>query len=213
MSRDPLKPVSKPLPPTSLSRRFTRALVGFGVGIAVGCAPMLGAVDIPLFSSLLSLFPFTLRPALLPLGGFVVGLVAAGTQFYSGLPVSIPKLKRGARISLMTSIAMLTLLLVCYFLLVRQVHFRDNFAISVVTGLTRSPVCPCPKTITDAMCLKTLSANPDNIELCWGRIQVRLSELALSMIYLLLLGSFAFFISLILLQENNSKSIKKRIRS
>jgi hypothetical protein len=178
--------------------------VGFGVGVVVGCAPFLGAAYIPSFSPLLSVFPIELRPTLVPLGGFLVGLIAAGTQFYSGVRISSLSFKKWARRSLAVSVLALTLLLISYRLLIRQVHYKEDFVVSVVTGIERESTCPCTPRMTDSMCLRTLSANPDNVELCWGRGQVELSEILLSIFYLLLIGSFCYFISLILLQENKA---------
>ncbi len=198
-----------PVPPTSLGRRFVRAIVGFGVGVVVGCAPFLGAAYIPSFSPLLSVFPIDLRPTLVPLGGFLVGLIAAGTQFYSGISILTINFKKWAKWSLVISLLALVLLLIGYRLLVRQVHYREDFIVSVVTGIERTSTCPCPTSMPDSMCLRTLSANPDNVEVCWGRGQVALSEILLSFFYLLLIGSFCYLISLILLQEDKKKKLTK----
>jgi hypothetical protein len=214
MSSDAIeKSINNIKPPTPLSHRFVRAIVGFGVGVVVGCAPILGATNIPLFSSLLSLFPASLRTTLLPLGGFLVGLIAAGTQFYSGAPISMARIRLWAKRSLISGVALLPLFLICYLLLVRQVHYREDFTVSFVTGLTRSDTCSCSPKLTDSMCLRTLSANPDDIELCWGRTQVKLSEFVLGITYLFFIGSFSSFIGLLLLQENKTRSPASTPRS
>jgi hypothetical protein len=206
MSANSMKELSADIkPPTPLARRFARSVAGFGVGVVIGCAPFLGAVKLPPFSSILSLFPITLRSTLLPLGGFLIGFIAAGTQFYAGVYVPMARIKFWARRSLLTGLILLPAFLLCYLLLVRQVHYKEDFEVSFVTGLSRSNTCSCPQAITDSMCIRTLSANPDNIELCWGRAQVKLSEFILGISYLLFMGSFSFFISLLLLQENQKK--------
>src|SRR4051812_25046827 len=72
-------------PPTPLAKRFVRSVLGFGVGVGLGLAPFLGKLGVPGFSALLSLFPEALSAFLIPVSAFLMGMLAAVTQFYSGL--------------------------------------------------------------------------------------------------------------------------------
>jgi hypothetical protein len=196
-------------PPTPLSRRLIRSAIGFSVGVAVGLAPFLGRVSVPGFSALLSLFPEELQTPLLPLSAFLMGIIAAGTQFYSGTKLSIRALEQNGQKTLKVLLTTFVLLLAVYFFLVERAHY-GNLVVPTVTGVIRLKSCPCKSSISDAECLMELSANPNKVESCWGRTQVRLSELALSVIYLTLTGSFVGFVGLLLLQEQKKSSVQKK---
>lgn len=197
-----MKNYRKVAPPTPLARRFVKMVLGFGVGIGVGLAPFLGSIDIPGFSALLSLFPDTLRPVLIPVSALLMGTIAAGVQFYSGDRVKPIKLKRLVERSLVFIGAALFCLLLAYFLLVERVHFNENVVGSFVIGFERTQVCGCDDAMSDAQCIIEISANPNSVETCWGRKQIRISEFLLSCIYLSITGVFAFMMGLLLLQDS-----------
>src|SRR5437016_3481091 len=85
MSDDPLSGnQNAPPPPPPLARRWIRYLLGFGVSVAIGLAPYLGKVHVPLFSPLLDLIPESLQTTILPLSSALMGIVAVGVQWYGG---------------------------------------------------------------------------------------------------------------------------------
>jgi hypothetical protein len=56
--------------------------------------------------------------------------------------------------------------------------------------------------MSDAACIRTRNANPDNIEDCWSKEEIASREFSLSLVYILLTGSFAYFIGLLLIRES-----------
>lgn len=200
-------------PATPLARRFVRMVLGFGVGIGLGLAPFLGSIDIPGFSALLSLFPATLKSVLIPLSALLMGTIAAGIQFYAGNRIKPAKLENLAKRTLVFIGVALFCLLFAYFLLIERVHFNENVAGSFVIGFERTAVCGCDDAMSDAQCIMEISANPNSIETCWGRKQIRLSEFLLSCIYLSTTGAFAFLGGLLLLRDpQESRSRRTTIR-
>lgn len=201
-------------PPTPLAKRLVRTVLGFGVGIGVGLAPFLGNLDIPLFLPLLSLFPITLREFLLPTSAFLMGVIAAGTQFYSGFNLASNASRYYAKRALAVISGSLLLLLFLYVNFVETVHFDENRTVSYVIGLERKASCSCDKDASDADCIFKRSANPNGIEGCWPKTQVALGEFSLSVVYLFLTGSFAFFVGLLLLQESakSKRNAPQKIR-
>ena len=69
-------------PATSLSKKFVRYIIGFGVGVAVGLAPYLGILNVPFFKPLLSLIPEAVRGTAIPLSAALMGIVAVVIQSY-----------------------------------------------------------------------------------------------------------------------------------
>src|SRR5882724_5196164 len=69
-------------PPTRTAKKFVRYMVGFGVSVAVGLAPYLGTLHVPLFSSLLDLIPEPIRGTVIPLSAALMGVVAVIVEWY-----------------------------------------------------------------------------------------------------------------------------------
>ena len=197
-----------PAPPTTLGRRYVRYVVGFGVGVAVGMAPFLGVLDVPLFAPLLSLFPRSVRIPAIPLSSFLMGLVAVGIQFASGEKVPRRFLRwsfAGTFVALVVGLVVLLNLYTQNVLTVPNVEGADGRTIDVrlVVGGERPnrplPTCRCLPEESDVDCAKGLTF--EGLELCWGRRQVRRAENSLTLAYLFLTGSFGALIGLLLLQE------------
>lgn len=53
-------------PPPPLARQLVHYILGFGVSVAVGLAPYLGRVNVPLFDSLLKLIPTSIHDTVFP---------------------------------------------------------------------------------------------------------------------------------------------------
>lgn len=199
-----------PSPPTPLARRYVRYVLGFGVGVAVGMAPFLGVLDVPLFAPLLSLFPQSVRIPAIPLSSFLMGLVAVGIQFASGEEVPRRFLRwsfAGTFLALVVGVVVLLNLYTENVLTVPNVEAADGRTIHVrlVVGGERPaqplPTCRCLPEEGDVDCAKGLGLTGDRVELCWGRRQVRRAENSLTLAYLFLTGSFGALIGLLLLQE------------
>jgi hypothetical protein len=189
--------------PTTLSRRFVRYVLGFGVGVSIGLAPYLGKIGVPGFSSLLELYPIELKRELIPLSAFLLGIVAVTVQFYSAKTASGALLRRHFRTMLFTLIAGFLISVALYQQFVIAVPIEEGHHITVVIGWPRSPHCGCG-TLDDLDCVRHLSVDPGAISGCWNN--VHLVEFALVISYLFLLGGFGALVGLLLLSEESEKA-------
>src|SRR6266478_1356152 len=76
------------------ARQFVGLLLGFGVSVGIGLAPLLGRVNVPLFSSLLTLMPESLQNRLIVLSTTVMSVMSVAVQFYAGVKVTTERLER-----------------------------------------------------------------------------------------------------------------------
>lgn len=204
-----------PSPPTPLARRYVRYVLGFTVGVAVGLAPFLGALDVPLFAPLLSMFPDKLRPFALPLSSFVMGLMAVGVQFAAGEEVSRRWLRRTFLRTFVAILVGVVVVAVLYTAVVRtvpaaRVEGEGNVYIPLVVGFVRPDpppgACLCEPRLSDIECIVRVGF--DNVDACWGR-QVMWSRLLLVLSYLFLTGGFGALIGLLLLQEGSRRKARR----
>ena len=69
-------------PPPPLAARFVRYLLGAGVSVAIGLAPFLGEIDVPLFKPLIGILPPEEGTVAIPLSAAMMGIVAVAVQWY-----------------------------------------------------------------------------------------------------------------------------------
>jgi hypothetical protein len=194
----PERAPADPRPPTPLSRRFVRYLVGFGVGVALGLAPFLGTG----FAPLVDLLPLTLHDRVAALAPIVMGVVAVVVQFGAATRISQHRLRRRFAITLAVLAGGFVLLVVLQALLVQEVDILGGERTArFAVGLERPATCDCPPRLSHRECIAQLSLDPARVETCWGTGPTRLSELALTLGYLLVIGGFGGLIGLLLLQE------------
>jgi len=175
-----------------------RLAAGFGVGVGLGLAPLLGKVRVPGFSALISLFPPGLGAVVIPLAAFLMGVVAVAAQIFgSAVPRGRKRLFATTRKVIAILLLALLLLIVLYFLVVVRVEAQGE-TVPVVVGFARLPACGCAAAISDLQCIEELSLRPSAIESCWGTRQVRLCELALGLLYLTVMTSFGALIGIVL---------------
>lgn len=196
-------------PTTKQSRRFVRYSLGFGVGVGVGLAPLLGAVAIPGFQALLSLFPWTLVDFLIPLSSFMMGTMAVVVQYRSGSRrIVAATYERAFKRTLGVIVVSLLLLVVLYFATVARLPIdggRDTIA--VVTGVARVPTCACPDDYSRLQCLEEITLRPAAVESCWGSAQVAVSSAVLSLLYLFLMGGFGALIGIMMLRPQRKGAV------
>ena len=202
-------------PPTALARRWVRYVVGFGVGTAVGLAPYLGVLNVPLFRPLLSLYPVTLQSRLIPLSAALMGIMAVAIQWYGSERLGRRWLRKWFIASLASVLLSLLALLFLRTLFVVDVTIQGGAEqVAFVVGVNRLPTCPCVQA-SDALCIiETLTLNPAQVESCWGSRAVRMGELLLQLNYLFAVGCFGIVTGLIVLREAMPrKSHSRRTRS
>jgi hypothetical protein len=188
--------------PTHVTRRWVRLVVGFGVGVTVGLAPYLGAVDVPLFRPLLSLYPVTLQGRLIPLSAFVMGVMAVVIQWHGGERLSARWLRRAFRgwtYGAVVSLLALMILRAGFVVDIPLDGGRQNAAF--VVGWSRLEGCPCAQQ-DDAVCIsETLTLNPTQLGRCWNARSLRGEEFLLQLTYLVLLSCFGTLVGLVVLRE------------
>jgi len=191
---------AKIAPPTPLAKRFVRSVLGFGVGIGLGLAPFLGKVAG--VDALLRLYPQEMQASLITLSAFLMGVVAAAVQYYSGEGIGRTTLRRWFRLSLIVLLSALLFLIILYTLLIERVSTRNT---PVVIALSRTASCACPAQWGNVACIEQLSVDPAALESCWGSRPLKVSRLLLSLSYLLVTGGFGVLIGLLLIQEESRR--------
>src|SRR4029078_10484604 len=153
-------------------------VLGFGVGVGVGLAPFLGKLPIPGFDALLTIFPDSLQPSVIPRSAFLMGMVAVGVQCLYGERLRSTHLRWGFLVAFAVVLAGFVWMLWVY----------DDLAVRIdipATGKARTfvvapvrrpyPACPCPDVWSDEECVRE-NFDPGRIERCWGSGALRHSR-------------------------------------
>lgn len=170
-------------------------MLGLGVGVAVGLAPLLGKARIPGFAALLELYPESLRATAIPLASFLMGIVAASVQFY----FQLGKHKRfGKWFAASAALAVISLLALTqiYAESVTVVTYEGGrLHVPYVTGFGDRPqsCAKCPSGMSNEECIQGLPT-PALIASCFGEARTRHAQEALLYSYL---GSMLFFGALV----------------
>ena len=209
-SENEIKPSPAIQPVTSLSRKFVRYILGFGVGVGVGLAPYLGLLNVPLFKPLLTLIPGSIRDVVLPLSAALMGTVAIVVQWYGGERLTRAGLRKAFARTLIALVLTFVALTVVHILVVVTLPIEEGESIAFVVGFTRPNRPPCTAEVSDAACIEAITSNPSAIESFWGDRQIRLAKLALIFSYLLFTSSFGALVGLIILKDRALELKPKR---
>jgi hypothetical protein len=212
-----MKP-GNPIPaPNPLARELLRYVRWFGVGVALGLAPFLGALPIPGFSPLLDIYPLQMRGWLLPLSGILMGGVAVRIDFLSLRLPSRASLRRSFLWSLGIWLAAFVALVLLYPYLVARVSIGDGtrFA-AVVTGTDMVPrhppdsPCKCPESQSAERCAGNIGLEESRVRECFGSRRVTRGNQALAVLYLLVTGSFVAAVGFHLLSRMKEEELAKK---
>ena len=207
-----------PIPaPNPLARELLRYVRWFGIGVALGLAPFLGALPIPGFSPLLDIYPLQMRGWLLPLSGILMGGVAVRIDFLSLRLPSRAALRRGFLWSLGIWLAALVALILLYPYLVARVAIGDGtrFA-AVVTGTDTVPhrppgsLCKCPESQSAERCVGDIGLEESRVRECFGSRRVTRGNQAMAVLYFLVTGSFVAAIGFHLLSRRKEEELAKK---
>jgi hypothetical protein len=197
--------VPAPRLPTPLARRFVRYVVGFGVAVAIGLAPFLGELDLPLFTPLLHLIPRSVRDTLVPLSAALMGLVAVVVQWLGEERLSRVRLRKMFARTLAVAVFSFVLLFTLHnFIVVRVPIPSLDSTETFIVGFTR-PDAPGCQGFSDSECIKRLSMNEELIASYWGDRRIALASLCLKLAYLLFTGSFGALVGLLALRDQAKK--------
>jgi hypothetical protein len=202
----------KHAPDTPLTRRLVRAVLGFGVGVAIGLAPYLGTVAVPGFRPLLELYPLSIRDTMIPLAAALMGIVAVCVEWYGSDRLSAAWLSRSFRRALTIVVAGLLLVVVVHTtFVVKVVIDGGRETVSFVVGWSRQPSCKCGPELSDAQCITDVTTfNPASIDTCWGDRNVRFAKLSLILSYLVFTGGFGGLVGLATLRAGRRRRLDLR---
>lgn len=196
-----MKASDLPQPP-ALAARWLRALVALAVTVPLGLAPLLGKLDIPGFTTLLTLYPDELRNTALALATFAMALVAVGVQFFAGDKTNQRKLRRAFLVLTAGLFALLVTLAYQHVQHVVTVPVgREGHTLTYVVGAQRLPTCKCQPTEGDSRCLHRIGLDPSYHASCWAQADMRRQSFQLLMLYVALMTGIGALVGLLLMKR------------
>jgi hypothetical protein len=191
--------------------RFTatwlRYVLGFSVSVAVGLAPYLGKVKVPLFTPMLSLIPESLQDIALPLSSASMGIVAVVVQWYASQklgPMQTHRLfVRIATACVMTLLVFSAIEVLCVVRIeVPAVDGTVTFAI----GPIHPHKPPCEKgSRAECITQKLKTLNETKIESYFGEVQGNVAKLLLVIAYTAFMSLFGTMVGLTVLTRTALK--------
>jgi hypothetical protein len=183
-----------------LTSDWVRYLLGFSISIAVGLAPYLGLVGVPLFTPLLSLIPHSVQTTAIPISIASMGIIAVFVQWRKRDPATSIEFRFAA------SLAAITLIIFLGLQMLAVVHIEvpaANQTISFAVGLGSPNRPPCEGLSREACIAQRLGFNEAVINGYFGDTRTSLTKLALVLAYIVFMSSFGWMVGLLLLRERN----------
>jgi len=193
--------------PQGPAASWVRSLLGFGVAVGVGLAPLLGKTGAPGFVTLLSLLPEILRTTAIPLSSFLMGILAVGVQFYGrhATPSAI-WLRRAFSVTIILLCVFVFVYLVAHALSVQVVPV-DGGHVPIVVGFSgRLETCSCSRPASDLECIMGLSMHPAAVATCFGSRNIALANGVLVLAYLVITGLLGVLVGLLVLMQAKQPS-------
>lgn len=202
---------------------YHRSLLYFGFCSILALAPLLGNKKVPGFSALIEMYPVEVQDWLIPLSGFFLAMIGVIVELAS---LDIPSKRKLKRWHIgIVSVFVVSFITLLFVYLWTVVHIDkaitepnkppDRISIAVITGTSVVPPqrpgskCGCLAGEPAEECIGDISLNPVNVRRCFGSQRIILATLALSVLYLVLLGSFAAAVGLLFLRKK-LKAAEKR---
>jgi hypothetical protein len=195
-------------PPPPTTTHWGRLMLGFGVSVAAGLAPLLGTLRVPGFEALLNLFPtlpWNTQKSVIPLAAFAMGVTAVVIQLRTADSVTAARLKKLFRRTLVAIIVCFAILSIGHTMLVRQVRIPAvNDETAVLVGFFRPAACtPCSASMSDSECIsKHLSFSPERIQSCWGDANLRVAFLLMLFAYVSLMCGFGSLVGYVMVKQS-----------
>lgn len=203
--------VVAPLP--ALTRKYLKYALAFGVTLAVGLAPLLGALPVPGLSALLSLFPTDLQFVVIPFAAFLMALPPLVAEFAA----TVGGVSRNARIvtfgcAFVVVLGGSALLFRSYSHDVKRVSSAGGVTAYVV-GSKFEPDCPCVKAhLRIEQCIgHEISTQPEMVASCYSDDEIIDRRLTLSGLYIATMLGFGFMIAALILTKpspGRSRSVR-----
>jgi len=179
-------------------------MLAFGVSVAVGLAPLLGTVDVPLFKNIIDLFPrypYDSPNLLIPIASFLMGLVALVFEFASRSHNSRTAIRKWFVISACICIASLMVLFFVYLMVTEHAGER---AIPILVGFGQ-PLCSACQDLGRVACIESITGSLSDISQCFGTLNVKMGFAALALTYFLLMASFGAMVGGLILRETSQQ--------
>lgn len=184
--------------PDNVTLNFVKVMLGAGVWVVVGLAPLLGTKRIPFFAPLIDLYPESIRFWLIPVSGFMMGMISVIVAYAASKRVDevVGKWFRRAAITFGVT---LILLVVAYMLTVVHVVVTETGGatqrFTYVTGSLTVPAgktsgCTCEVGSPAQECVEG-GTSDSAIRACFGPYRVAVATLVLALLYLVVTASFA----------------------
>lgn len=178
------------------AHKWIKALMGIGVSIPVALAPLLGRLNIPGFTPLLSLIPDEIQDVAIPMSAGAMSLVAASVEFRAISGLARDLLWKQARRSLMQASLCLAAFGIAYLLLVTRVGYAGTESVAFVTGFVHPNTPPCVNKSAEE-CIRYLTLSPPKITSHFGDEQIRLARILLGSLYVLFFAVFGNLVGIL----------------
>jgi len=197
--------------PTPNARKYVNYMLSFGISVGIGLSPLLGKLNVPGFSSILSLYPANLVDVVIPFAALLMSLPALAVQYYGMSTTEVSALTKWFGRSLFLMILFLITGAGCYLFLVIRVPVEGGKAYaSYAIGWEQRLSSPCVlKDLPLKVCIgREVSFDPGSVEALFPDWQVSLSKLILTVDYLLVMGLLGTLVGLLILREKLASSRK-----
>ena len=183
-----------------LAATWIQYLLGFGVSVAVGLAPYLGKIHVPLFQPMLSFIPPSLQDIAIPVSSAAMGIVAVAVQWFGLERLSTTWLRAKFRQAVFLCVLTLAGLTAIETLAVVRVDVpavHDH--VSFATGFSYPNDPPCEGIGREA-CIYRLSLDESKINPFFGELGVNLTKLILVLTYTVFMSTFGCLVGLAVLK-------------
>jgi hypothetical protein len=186
------------------TRKYLRYMIAFGVSVAIGLSPLLGNVNIPGFTAILTLFPLSLRSTVIPFAAFIMALPALAVQFYALDRSKLGTLRRWFKYAIGSALLAAVALFIGFMqVVVAAVPPGTDQTLRYVIGPEMRSKCPCvAKSLEIEQCIgQAITADPVQVEGCYPRSAVQFNKTIISLIYFAMMASFGTAIGVLILRE------------
>lgn len=196
--------------PQPITRLWVRTLISLTASVAIGLAPFLGTLNIPLFSPLLSLIPIQIQKEAITLSTSAMSLVAIAVQWGAGVNVNLRVIeKRFKRILVIAAITFILLFTVSNFLVVRVPYLDGSRSASFLKGFRRPIPDPCSGKSDESCVQSVLSFDEAKLAGYWGNDQIALARFAYLLFYVALMAQFGALVGFLVLRDGIQKPKKQ----
>jgi len=179
--------------------KWVQYVLGFGVSVAIGLAPFLGKVNVPLFTPMLSLIPQSIQDIAIPISATAMGIVAVVVQWYGAEHLQKSWLQARFFQTLAICVAALATLTAIEMLAVIRIDVPAVGGVaSFAVGVVHPHSEPCVA-LSRADCVRILTFDEAKVASYFGEMQVNLTKLTLVLTYTVFMCSFGSLVGLLML--------------